>query len=90
MPGDHDLPSEGSLNALSNSIIILPRIVPRLHPVHHAPEEHIYSDLPAWDVDFVVQMLQEFVRVSSAKTLPGVAEYRILPDKVQLLGCDHS
>lgn len=66
-------------------MIILPRIVTRLHPVHQAPEEHIYSDLAAWDADFVIQMLQEFLRVSSAKTVPGLAEYRVLPDKVRLL-----
>lgn len=85
MPGDADLPNEGSssMNDLSNSVIILPRIVTRLHPVHQAPEEHIYSNLAAWDVEFVVQMLQEFLRVSSARTIPGLAEYRILPDKVQ-------
>ena len=45
-------------------------------------------DLAAWDVDFVIQMLQEFLRVTSAKTFPSLAEYRILPDKVQLLQPD--
>ena len=116
VPADSPLPIKG---ALSNTVIILPRIVTRLHPVHEAPEQHIYRyvkkktpceplaegqelrtkhvstgvvslrfacrDLAAWDVDFVIQMLQEFVRVSSAKTFPSLAEYRILPDKVQLL-----
>lgn len=67
---------------LSNTVIILPRIVTRLHPVHEAPHDHVYQDLMAWDVDFVIQMLQEFLRVSSAKTLPSLEEYRILPDKV--------
>ena len=43
-------------------------------------------DLAAWNVDFVIQMLQEFLRVSSAKTFPSLAEYRILPDKVQVYG----
>ena len=70
----------------SNTVIILPRIVPRLHPVHTAQADHIYQDLVAWDVDFVVQMLQEFLRISSAKTLPTLDEYRILPDKVRLVG----
>ncbi|DBA88898.1 TPA: hypothetical protein ACH3X2_000140 [Trebouxia sp. C0005] len=69
---------------LSNTVIILPRIVTRLHPVHEAPHDHVYQDLMAWDVDFVIQMLQEFLRVSSAKTLPSLEEYRILPDKVKL------
>ena len=67
---------------LSNTVIILPRIVTRLHPVHEAPHDHAYQDLTAWDVDFVVQMLQEFLRVSSAQTVPSLEEYRILPDKV--------
>ena len=88
MPADPRLSNAHSTDGnavgiqLSNSVIILPRIVTRLHPVHDAQQEHIYSDLAAWDVDFVVQMLQEFLRVSSAKTLPSLAEYRILPDKV--------
>ena len=104
-------------DALSNSVIILPRIVTRLHPVNEAPEQHTYRymkrntiymcfaeprtqqvcftvfmsvcvacrDLAAWDMDFVINMLQEFLQVSSAKTFPSLAEYRILPDKVQLL-----
>lgn len=42
-------------------------------------------DSAAWDMDFVINMLQEFLQVSSAKTFPTLAEYRILPDKVQLL-----
>ncbi len=67
---------------LSNAVIILPRIVTRLHPVHEAPHDHAYQDLMAWDVDFVIQMLQEFLRVSSAQTVPSLEEYRILPDKV--------
>ena len=84
MPADPRLSTDGNAVGiqLSNSVIILPRIVTRLHPVHDAQQEHIYSDLAAWDVDFVVQMLQEFLRVSSAKTFPSLAEYRILPDKV--------
>ena len=45
----------------------------------------ISRDLAAWDVDFVIQMLQEFLRVSSAQTFPSLAEYRLLPDKVHLL-----
>ncbi|KAL0053162.1 hypothetical protein WJX82_001794 [Trebouxia sp. C0006] len=75
----------GSANMqLSNTVIILPRIVTRLHPVHEAPHDHAYQDLMAWDVDFVIQMLQEFLQVSSAQTVPSVEEYRILPDKVIL------
>ena len=49
------------------------------------PYSCICRDLAAWDVDFVIQMLQEFLRVSSAKTFPSLAEYRVLPDKVHLL-----
>ena len=67
---------------LSNTVIILPRVVTRLHPVHEDPHDHVYQDLMAWDVDFVIQMLQEFLRVSSAQTVPSLEEYRILPDKV--------
>lgn len=67
---------------LSNTVIILPRIVTRLHPVHEALHDHVYQDLMSWDVGFVIQMLQEFLRVSSAETVPSLEEYRILPDKV--------
>lgn len=28
--------------ALSETVIILPRIVTRLHPIHQEPEQHIY------------------------------------------------
>ena len=117
VPADSHLSIDG---ALTNTVIILPRIVTRLHPVHHAPEQHIYRyvsrkktpcfvnfavsqeqskcvsavflpvyfacrDLAAWDANFVIQILQEFLRVSSAKTFPSLAEYSILPDKVCLL-----
>ena len=77
--------SAKSSRDLSNTVIILPRIVPRLHPVHTAQADHIYQDLVAWDVDFMIQMLQEFLRISSAKTLPTLDEYRILPDKVRVV-----
>ena len=70
---------------LSHAVIILPRIVTRLHPVYDAPHDHIYQDLVSWDVNFVIQMLQEFMRISSSKTIPSLAEYRILPDKVWCL-----
>ena len=60
------------------------RIVTRLHPVHETQQAHVYDNLAARNVDFVVQMLQDFVRVSAAKTVPSLAEYRILPDKVKL------
>jgi len=69
---------------LRNTVIILPRIVTRLHPVHEPQQDHVYDDLVAWDVDFVIQMLQKFLRVSSAKTVPSLEEYRILPDKVPM------
>ena len=69
---------------LGNTVIILPRIVTRLHPVHEYQEEHVYNNLVAWDVDFVIQMLQRFLHVSSTNTVPSLAEYRILPDKVGL------
>lgn len=87
MPGDSQLAEQdsSSIDALSNSVIILPRSVSRLHPVYHAEEDHIYSDLAAWDIDFLIEMLQKFLQVSSAKTVPSLAEYRILPDKVKLL-----
>lgn len=96
MPSDACLPNEcsSSVNALNpTDLIILPRNVTRLHHVHQAPEEHICSDLAAWEVEFVIQKLHKFVRVSSAKTLLA-AQYRMLPDKVQLLwrhleGCRH-
>lgn len=44
VPGNDNLPDVHGLSAsaLSNSVIILPRIVTRLHPVHQSPEEHIY------------------------------------------------
>ena len=80
-----DTLNNGQSNAsvqLDNTVIILPRIVTRLHPVHEELQDHAFQDLVAWDVDFVIQMLQEFLRVSSAKTLPSLEEYRILPDKV--------
>ena len=67
---------------LDNTIIILPRVVTRVRPVHEHWEDHVYQDLAAWDVDFVIQMLQRFLQLSSAKTVPSLAEYRILPDKV--------
>ena len=70
---------------LSHTVIILPRIVTRLHPIHDAPQDHIYQDLVSWDVDFVTQMLQQFMRVTSSKTIPSLAEYKILPDKVRCL-----
>ena len=87
MPGNPHLAEQDSLNvnALSNNVIILPRSVSRLHPVHHVAADHIYSDLAAWDIDFLIQMLQQFLLVSSAKTIPSLAEYRVLPDKVHLL-----
>ena len=37
--GNAPLPME---NTLSNTVIILPRIVTRLYPVNEAPEDHIY------------------------------------------------
>ncbi|DBA85767.1 TPA: hypothetical protein ACH3X1_005325 [Trebouxia sp. C0004] len=89
-PAASELPDtldSGHSNAgmqLSNTVIILPRIVTRLHPVHEAPHDHAYQDLAAWDVGFVIQMLREFLRVSSAQTVPSLEEYRILPDKVML------
>ena len=86
MPGELHLDEQGSLSvsALSNSVIILPRSVSRLHPVHHLAADHIYTNLAAWDIDFLIEMLRKFLLVSSAKTVPSLAEYRVLPDKVRL------
>lgn len=57
---------------LDSTVIMLPRIVTRLRPVHGDWEDCVYQDLAAWDVDFVVQMLQQFMTLSSAKTVPSL------------------
>lgn len=71
---------------LQDTVIILPRIVPTIRPVsRHWSKQTVsstFSDPKQWDLQTVLGMLEKFLKVRHAKTLPTLKEYRILPDKV--------
>lgn len=47
----------------------------------------MYADPKAWDLQTVSGMIEKFLNVTHAKSLPKLEEYRILPDKVK--HCPH-
>ncbi|KAA6426725.1 MAG: hypothetical protein FRX49_03835 [Trebouxia sp. A1-2] len=81
-------PDEPLLLSLKKTVIILPRIVTMIRPIgsktKRLAKNHVWNDTAAWDQDVLLTMLGKFVNLTGAKTIPSLAEYRILPDKVQL------
>ncbi len=79
-------PDEPLLPSLEKTIIILPRIVTMIRPVgkgwKRTAENHVWNDTAAWDRDALIEMLERFLSITGAKTIPSLAEYTILPDKV--------
>lgn len=75
------------LESLAGTVIILPRLVPSLRPVtKHSRKATLsakYADPAAWDLQTVVGMVDNFLTVTQAKTVPDLAEWRILPDKAR-------
>lgn len=70
---------------LSNAVLLLPRIVPRLHDASVAPA---FGENPlAWDVAQLVAQLQALVDRTGVTTLPSLQEWAVLPNKVQLPLC---
>ncbi len=79
-------PDEPLLLSLKKTVILLPRIVTMIRPVSsqkkRLAKNHVWNDTAAWDRDVLLKMLGKFVNLIGAKTIPSLAEYRILPDKV--------
>ncbi len=79
-------PDEPLLLSLNKTVILLPRIVTMIRPVDskkkRLAKNHVWNDTAAWDRDVLLTMLGNFVNLTGAKTIPSLAEYRILPDKV--------
>ena len=77
--------SEPHLQDLSNTIIILPRITTMIRPVmkqyRRNAANHVWQDTAAWSKDLLLEMLTKFLSITGARTIPGLAEYKILPDK---------
>ena len=77
--------SEPHLQNLRNTIIILPRITTMIRPVmkHYKRNaaNHIWQDTAAWSKDLLLEMLNRFLSITGAKTIPDLAEYKVLPDK---------
>ena len=82
-------PDEPHLQELSNTIITLPRITTMIRPVtkHYKRDvaNHVWADTAAWSRDLLLEMLERFLAITGAKTIPHIAEYKILPDKVKSL-----
>ena len=80
-------PDEPLLLSLKKTVIILPRIVTMIRPIgsktKRLAKNHVWNDTAAWDQDVLLTMLGKFVNLTGAKTIPSLAEYRILPDKVR-------
>ena len=81
-------PDEPELLPLSNTIIVLPRIVTMIRPVTNShkriPWNHVWNDTAAWSRDTLIEMLEKVTQLTGAKTIPSPAEYAILPDKVSI------
>ncbi len=79
-------PDEPVLLSLKKTVILLPRIVTMIRPVDskkkRLAKNHVWNDTAAWDRDVLLTMLGKFVNLTGAKTIPSLAEYLILPDKV--------
>lgn len=65
--------------------------IPTMNAIHGQESwqgEHVsekYGDHSAWDVDTIVQMLEDFFSVANAASLPDLSEYHWRLDKVQSL-----
>jgi len=79
-------PDEPLLLSLKKTVILLPRIVTMIRPVSsqkkRLAKNLVWNDTAAWDRDVLLKMIGKFVNLTGAKTIPSLAEYRILPDKV--------
>ena len=65
----------------SNSVIVLPRIVPQVHDTGFQRTSAV--DPLAWGVPELAAMVRSLSQVSGAATVPGIDEWVILPDKVR-------
>ena len=46
---------------------------------------HVWTDTVTWNIELLLEMLARFLNSTGAKTIPSLAEYKILPDKVSRL-----
>ena len=78
-------PDEPHLPSLHNTIIILPRITTMIRPVgqHYkrTADNHMWPDTVTWNREVLLEMLGKFLEVTGARTIPDLAEYKVLPDK---------
>lgn len=68
---------------LANKVIILPRIVP--HVRNFSPDRFPTNDRSSWDVARLRDLVAAFCSATGATTLPSLAEWSVLPDKVRRL-----
>lgn len=65
---------------LSNTVIVLPRVVPQVHDTGYQRSAGV--DPLSWGVPELAAMVTSFTQLSGASTLPSLEEWRVLPDKV--------
>lgn len=64
----------------AHTVIVLPRIVP--HVRNFDPERTPSEDERIWDVPKLAGLVEDFCSLTGATTLPSLAEWSVLPDKV--------
>ncbi|KAL3141976.1 hypothetical protein ABBQ32_004622 [Trebouxia sp. C0010 RCD-2024] len=83
--------SEPHLPSLLNTVIILPRITTMIRPVgkHHkrSAANHMWTDTATWNRELLLEMLGRFLDITGARTIPDLAEYKVLPDKASWHAC---
>lgn len=83
--------NEPHLPSLHNTIFILPRITTMIRPVSKRHKlnaaSHMWTDTATWNRELLLKMLGSFLNITGARTIPDLAEYKILPDKASWQAC---
>ena len=62
-------------------MVVLPRVVPQVNDL--SPDSFRTDDPRLWNVTALAGLVQGFLNRTGATTLPSLAEWTILPDKVR-------
>ncbi len=65
---------------LADTVIVLPRIVPQVRSLD--PDRTPTENFKVWDMAKLTGLVQHFCSLTGASTLPSLAEWSVLPDKV--------